>query len=123
MRDTLFFHERNHVDENVRDHTYCVKLRDCTFYVGYATTHEKDMYCKKRGRELAEKKADILMNSIPSTCFKDISATGFSLPFTIDSTLDRILDKSCEILKVINKDSIGIKTFVSSGDNKVPVFI
>ena len=61
MRDKLFFHMRKAKesrklvkspihDEYVREHTYCVKLHDCTLYIGYSIVHEKDMYCKKSGR-------------------------------------------------------------------------
>ena len=60
---------------------------------------------------------------IPDYGFKDLEATGVNMPFTIGSTIEDVVKKSCDILHVPNIGSIKIKTFVPVGDGKVPVML
>ena len=122
MRDKLFFHVRNSKENvcgtPVRDHTYCVKYTGDALYVGYAITSDEDTFCKKIGRELAEKKATIL-ESIPKEVFKSNYANlNAYLPTTIAASLYSIIDRSKEILHI--GGAIDVRLFANDYRSKIP---
>ena len=118
MREQLFFHERANEELNILDHSYCIEFKDETLYVGYAITHKEDMFCKKIGRESAQRKTTAL-KTIAHEDFISIADIDFGLPMSISMTILDVVECALGILKL--PEGIEIKTFANNGKQKVPV--
>jgi hypothetical protein len=119
MRDQLFFHVRKEDPSPFLPHTYCVKKKNDSLVVGYSIVHEKDTFCRKVGRQLAENKANIL-SQIDDRYFKNFKKLEkeeeVSLPESISFSIYNIVQKSGEIMGLVGRTKV--LTFISS--NKRP---
>jgi hypothetical protein len=113
MKEPLFFHIRS---KEVLPHTYCIRSNGNTLFVGYAITHKNDKFCKKTGRDLAEKKVKILM-SIKNENFRS-SAENLLVPDSVGLTLEPVIKRSKELLRI--EGPVVLKTFFSENRTKIP---
>ena len=117
MKEALFFHIRTggNDQDGLRPHTYCVKRKDNDLYVGYSIVHENDQFCRKTGRELAQKIAAAAA-TIPDDCY-DVNSNP-EYPQSIQKSINDIVQKAGEILGLSGK--IYVKSIVRGKSKKIP---
>lgn len=116
MKEALFFHIREGGNDALRPHTYCVKSQGDRLCVGYSIVHENDQFCRKTGRDLAQKKAYAL-TTIPAAAFKQLEK---DLPESIGFTINNVVQKSGQILGLVGRTKVC--TFIHTSSNiKVPI--
>ena len=114
MKDQIFFHIRGY--KHTLPHTYCVKRKDNDLYVGYSIVHENDQFCRKIGRQLAEKKVQIAFG-IKDEHYQ--AAPALEYPDSISETLPAIVQRAGEIMGLQGK-AVYVKTLVNTRTRKIP---
>lgn len=91
MKTPLYFHLR---DENAPDHTYCIDQKEGQLFVGYSVVHENDHFNRKRGRDIASGRMNMVMNN------REKTATDGNIHPVIEETLPGVLERARKLIDV-----------------------
>lgn len=111
----LFFHIRN---QDILDHTYCIKEKNKELLIGYSIVHENDAFCRRLGRELSEKKTKIL-ETIEDKNFKN--GYEYEIPQSVGDTLPLVIQRAGEIKKL--QGQVKVKIFANRHKKRIPLIL